>query len=108
MPGLIPGATWATLDDLEPATNKLHNAISRVLTTANFGHLRNAALVARKTKTKDASPGITCAIDTQSFTFGMNNVVFKITFSDGVIWIARICHSPTEVVMMASKIEGAC
>lgn len=25
----------------------------------------------------------------------MNNLVFKITFSDGVIWIARICHSPT-------------
>lgn len=25
---------------------------------------------------------------------GMNNVVLKITFSDGIIWIARTCHSP--------------
>ncbi len=28
MPGLVPGAAWATLDDLEPATNKLHDAVS--------------------------------------------------------------------------------
>ncbi|OAQ99517.1 hypothetical protein LLEC1_05571 [Akanthomyces lecanii] len=94
MPGLVPGAAWATLDDLEPATNKLHSTVSRVIATANFRHLGNAALAARITKTRAASPGVTCTVNTQYFTFGMNNVVFKITFSDGLIWIARICHSP--------------
>lgn len=89
----MPGAAWATLDDLEPATNKLHNAIYRVLTAANFEHLRDAALAARSTTTKDAHPSIKCTIDTQSFTFGMNNVVVKTVFSDGIIWTARICHS---------------
>ncbi|KJZ73024.1 hypothetical protein HIM_07596 [Hirsutella minnesotensis 3608] len=39
---------------------------------------------------------ITCAINPASFTYGMNNVVFKVAFSNDVYWIARIHHAPVD------------
>ncbi|KAM3563214.1 hypothetical protein MY1884_001364 [Beauveria asiatica] len=83
-------ACWSTVDDLEPTTNTLHQRIAQVLETANFECLQDAAVLARGVEFAEAGTAI---INTNSFTFGMNNVVFKITFSDGIIWIARICHA---------------
>ncbi|KAM3455740.1 hypothetical protein MY3296_002158 [Beauveria thailandica] len=83
-------ACWSTVDDLEPTTNTLHQRIAQVLETANFECLQDAAVLARGVEFAKTGTAI---INTNSFTFGMNNVVFKITFSDGIIWIARICHA---------------
>ncbi|KAM3460197.1 hypothetical protein NHJ6243_006131 [Beauveria neobassiana] len=84
------GGRWSTLDDLEPTDNELHQNITRVIETANFECLQDIAVLARGVEFAKAGTAI---IDTKSFTFGWNNVVFKITFSDGIIWIARICHA---------------
>ncbi|EGX94776.1 Protein kinase-like domain [Cordyceps militaris CM01] len=86
----LGAAIWSTVDDLEPTTNKLHHQISQVLKTANFERLEDAAVLARGAEFANVG---SATISTDAFTFGMNNVVFKIAFSDGVIWIARICHA---------------
>ncbi|KAM3502001.1 hypothetical protein MY10362_005148 [Beauveria mimosiformis] len=84
------GARWSTVEDLHPTAGKLYQRITQVIYTANFECLQDAAVFARGVEFAKAGTAI---IDTNAFTFGMNNVVFKITFSDGITWIARICHT---------------
>ncbi|KAI5859873.1 kinase-like domain-containing protein [Durotheca rogersii] len=83
-------AVWATPDDLDPDGNEIHARIHAILSTANFEHLQKAALLARNTQKEH----VACAIDPKSFTYGMNNLVLKVAFSDGVDWIARVHHVP--------------
>ncbi|KAF4461319.1 Aminoglycoside phosphotransferase [Fusarium albosuccineum] len=86
-----PSATvWATPDDLDTDGNAVHAQIRAVLSTANFSHLQEAALRSRNAQGEH----VTCSINPESFTYGMNNLVLKVIFSDGIDWIARIPHAP--------------
>ncbi|KAJ3492586.1 hypothetical protein NLG97_g5293 [Lecanicillium saksenae] len=89
----VPGATWVTATALQPTTNKLHGTIVKVLATANFAHLENVAIQSRCAQSAESGAAISCEAKTDAFTFGMNNLVLKLVFSDGVSWIARISHS---------------
>lgn len=85
---------WATPESLDAGTNKAHERILGVLNGANFGYLEEAALLSRKSLDGSLASHITCIIDRARFTFGMNNVVFNVAFSDDVHWIARVHHAP--------------
>lgn len=96
MPVKGANANWYTADSLDIKANKIHRQIHAVLASANFGYLQKVALLSRKARDGSPASGITCAIDSQSFTYGMNNLVLSVTFSDDVHWIARIHHVPVE------------
>ncbi|KAJ3545518.1 hypothetical protein NM208_g2473 [Fusarium decemcellulare] len=81
---------WATPDDLDPDGNGTHAQIRAVLSTANFAHLQEAALLSRRAQNEH----VACSINPKSFTYGMNNLVLKVTFSDCIDWIVRIHYVP--------------
>lgn len=77
--------------------------------SVNFEYLKSRAVAARKWK-ESLPEDVFCDIDTSRFTWGLNNVVFEIRFSDGIYWVARIQITPVtgdkdgENVIMASEI----
>ncbi|QPH04275.1 hypothetical protein C2857_001157 [Epichloe festucae Fl1] len=89
-------ANWHTPDSLDTSANKIHKQIHAIITSANFGHLQEVALLSRQARDGSIASGITCAINSASFAHGMNNLVFKIAFSDHVYWIARVHHAPVD------------
>lgn len=89
-------SNWVTPDSLDADANKIHGQIHAVLEAANFKYLQERALLSRKARDKNAPKGITCTIDPKSFTYGMNNLVLKVAFSDNLYWIARVRHIPVD------------
>lgn len=80
---------WLTTESLAPDTNQAHAKIIAALETAKFEHLQVIALSSRRAADGHTPAGVTCRVNTDSFTFGMNNIVLKLTFSDDVSWVAR-------------------
>ncbi|POR36099.1 Protein kinase-like protein [Tolypocladium paradoxum] len=97
MPATPAGDNWVTPDSLDPGTSQVHGQIQAVLTAANFDHLQEVALLARKAQDEGTATDVTCSIDPRSFTYGFNNVVLKVAFSDHVCWIARVRYGPVDV-----------
>ncbi|KAG6050453.1 hypothetical protein E4U39_004102 [Claviceps sp. Clav50 group G5] len=92
-------ANWHTPDSLDIGANKSHKQIHTVLASANFEYLEKIALLARNAGDESSASGITCitcTIDAKSFTYGMNNLVLNVAFSDDVCWIARILYAPVD------------
>ncbi|KAK0636300.1 serine/threonine protein kinase [Bombardia bombarda] len=87
-----PRAQQCQCGDLEPGPNSPHEQIQTLLSTANIQQLQKAALLARIGQGKAAHPDISCAIDTSCFTYGFNNVVLEVSFSDHVYWLAKTQH----------------
>lgn len=87
-----PSDSWNGFGDLEPGPGSLHEQIQTVLSTANFQQLQKVALLARISQDKITDPGLSCTADPSSFTYGFNNVVLKVSFSDHVYWLAKIQH----------------
>lgn len=94
MPATPPSTHWITPDSLDPGANQIHGQVYAVLSAANFEYLQEVALLSREAQDQSVSRGTTCTIDTMSFAHGMNNLVLKVAFSDGVNWIARVHHAP--------------
>ncbi|KJF61259.1 uncharacterized protein CIMG_13546 [Coccidioides immitis RS] len=59
------------------------------ISSANFEYLKRRALEARA-RHWNLVQSISCQIDTGRFTWGFNDVVFEVAFSDGMYWLARI------------------
>ncbi|KAG6183794.1 hypothetical protein E4U27_001218 [Claviceps purpurea] len=89
-------SNWHTPDSLDISANKSHKQIHTVLASANFEHLEQIALLARNAGDESSESAITCAIDSGFFTYGMNNLVLNVAFSDDVHWIARILKAPVD------------
>ena len=85
-----PRSFWRGFDGLKPGP--FRDQIQTVLSTANFQQLQEAALIARTRRDKTADSDLSCTIDLPSFTYGFNNVVLGVSFSDHVYWVARIQH----------------
>ncbi|KAG6017128.1 hypothetical protein E4U54_008242 [Claviceps lovelessii] len=94
MPAKGTNTNWRTRDSLDIRANTTHKQIHTVLTSANFGHLQQIALLTRNARHGSSASAVTCAIDSEYFTYGMNNLVLNVAFSDDVYWIARIQHAP--------------
>ncbi|KAG6117969.1 hypothetical protein E4U12_001310 [Claviceps purpurea] len=88
--------SWHTPDSLDISANKSHKQIHTVLASANFECLEQIALLTRNGSDGSSASGITCAIDPASFTYGMNNLVLNVAFSDDVHWIARILYAAAD------------
>lgn len=97
MPNTSPNANWVTSDSLDAGSNKIHEQIQAVLATAKFEYLQEVALLSRKAGDKSIPTGVTCTIDSKTFTYGMNNLVLNVGFSDDVDWIARVHHVPVDL-----------
>ena len=89
---------WTSLQDLD-CDSEHAQKVNKVLTSADFVHLRSVALQTRydedfrsNTAVVPQSPQspLTCTIDTSRFAVGYNNIVIEVTFSDSLQWIARI------------------
>ena len=88
------GDGWISLSEFMPEPgNHLQQQVQAVMTTTNFQKLEQEALAARRRRESPLDSGVLCVIDTSRFTFGFNNVVLKVSFSDNVDWIVRIQHS---------------
>ncbi|KAH6634769.1 kinase-like domain-containing protein [Chaetomium sp. MPI-SDFR-AT-0129] len=99
MPNKRPSAHWLGSSALQPGV--LDDRIQAVLSRANFRHLEKVALAARLQDKAVTDSHLSCTIDPSVFTHGFNNVVFEVTFSDYVYWIARIQH----VTVDASEVQ---
>ena len=101
MPVGCLGDIWGGLADL---SDDLREQIQTMLSTADFQKLQSVALLARLDRDKTAAtPGLTCTIDPSRFASGFNNVVLKISFSDGERWVARIQHVPMDTAQAAGN-----
>lgn len=87
-----PSDNWNGFGDLEPGPGSLHEQVQTVLSTANFRDLEKLAYLARIQQDRTVDPGLLCTINTSLFTYGFNNVVLEVSFSDHVYWIAKIQH----------------
>lgn len=97
------GDGWISSSGFTPEPgNRLHQQVQAVMTTTNFQKLEQEALAARRRRESPLDSGVLCVIDTSRFTFGFNNAVLKVSFSDNVDWILRIQHS----VEMPSDTDG--
>ncbi|KND87299.1 hypothetical protein TOPH_08043 [Tolypocladium ophioglossoides CBS 100239] len=96
MPATSPNANWATSDSLDLGASETHRRIHAVLTTADFQYLQDVALRTRKIQDESTAGGITCTVDSKSYTHGRNNLVLRIAFSDDLYWIARVRYMPVE------------
>lgn len=96
MPSTGAKANWYSPESLDTSANKIHGQIHAVLASGNFGYLQEVALQSRKARDGSLATGITCTINPASFTYGMNNLVLRIAFSDDVYWIARVHHVPID------------
>ncbi|KAG6161900.1 hypothetical protein E4U22_007707 [Claviceps purpurea] len=96
MPGRGANTTWHTPDNLDISANKSHKQIHTALASANFECLEQIALLTRNATDGSSASGITCAINPGSFTYGMNNLVLNVAFSDDVHWIARILYAAAD------------
>ncbi|KAG5989135.1 hypothetical protein E4U52_005892 [Claviceps spartinae] len=74
---------WHTPASLD-ISNKSHKQIHTVLASANFEYLEQIALRTRNARDESSASGVTCAIDSGSFTYGMNNLVLNVAFSDDI------------------------
>ncbi|KAG6313296.1 hypothetical protein E4U22_001088, partial [Claviceps purpurea] len=75
-------SNWHTPESLDISANKSHKQIHTVLASADFEYLEQTALLARNAGDESSESGVTCAIDSGSFTYGMNNLVLNVAFSD--------------------------
>ncbi|RYC59629.1 hypothetical protein CHU98_g6582 [Xylaria longipes] len=91
-----PSDSWNGFGDLEPGHGSLHEQIQTVLSTANFRNLEKSAYLARIKQDKTVDQEVLCTINSSSFTYGFNNVVLEVSFSDHVYWIAKIQHIPVD------------
>ncbi|KAG6288418.1 hypothetical protein E4U46_003311, partial [Claviceps purpurea] len=89
-------SNWHTPESLDISANKSHKQIHTVLASANFEYLEQVALLARNAGDESSESAVTCAIDAGFFTYGMNNLVLNVAFSDDVHWIARILKAPVD------------
>lgn len=80
---------WAGFGHLEVDSDQ-HKLMQNILSTAKFGYLESQATVARALQQKGLPSTLTCSIDSSRFTWGFNNIVFEVAFSDGIYWIARV------------------
>jgi aminoglycoside phosphotransferase (APT) family kinase protein len=84
-----PGKDWSGFAGLDP-DSEAYKRIKRVLSSANFTHLKKCAIDSRRRHQKDLPPDIDCSINLTQFATGFNNLVLELAFSDNVYWIARI------------------
>lgn len=89
-----PSNNWTGLSNIDPGSGALYDQIQCVISRADFDELQRVALLTRLDQDEAVGPDVSCTIDTCSFAYGFNNVVFKVSFSDNVCWIARIQHAP--------------
>ncbi|CAF9915542.1 MAG: hypothetical protein GOMPHAMPRED_000788 [Gomphillus americanus] len=88
MAGLL--STWKSIAELD-LTSKKGSRINSILSQADFGYLARQAVHARRAEdgTK-LPPDLVATFSCTRFMSGHNNFVLEVTFSDNVIWLARI------------------
>lgn len=85
----IPSEDWSGFTGMSPGSDK-YKRIKVVLSLANFEHLKKCAIDSRRRHQISLPPNIECNVELTWFATGFNNLVIKLTFSDGINWIARI------------------
>ncbi|TPX18723.1 uncharacterized protein E0L32_002580 [Thyridium curvatum] len=91
--------TWKGVVYLSAEDDTTAQQICNVIDTADFQYLEEFALAKRieHEKQLDARKilaGVTCTTTTDDLTWGSTHVVFKLVFSDGKIWVARVPYTP--------------
>ncbi|KAK2753264.1 hypothetical protein FQN54_007955 [Arachnomyces sp. PD_36] len=86
-----PSDGWAGFGHLDESSDQ-HERMQNILSTAKFEFLESQAIIAR-TRQEDLPSTLTCSINPSRFTWGFNNIVFEVAFSDGIYWIARVQHT---------------
>jgi hypothetical protein len=84
-------AGWRGLEDVD---SSLRPRIEEVYPMVNLQELKKAALSARTRQGEAATAPLDCTIDRSLFTHGTENIVWEVSFSDGVSWIAKIRYRP--------------
>ncbi len=84
-----PNDHWQGLANLSPGSDK-YERVQRLLSGANFAHLKARGLESRRKHQPNLPSDVTCTVNVTHFTSGFNNVVFEVEFSDNVRWIARV------------------
>lgn len=90
-----PSDGWAGFGHLDVSSDQ-HERMQNILSTAKFEFLESQAIIARTRQEKSLPSTLTCSIDPSRFTWGFNNIVFEVVFSDGIYWIARVQHAPAD------------
>ncbi|PGH08867.1 hypothetical protein AJ80_07739 [Polytolypa hystricis UAMH7299] len=89
-----PSNSWTGFGHLD-RDSKQYKRMQNLLSLANFEYLKSYAITTR-TSQRSLPPNISCVIDPSKFPWGFNNVVLEVALSDGVYWIARVQHAPTD------------
>lgn len=91
-----PSDGWAGFGHLDVDSDQ-HELMQNLLSTAKFEYLESQATIARTRQQKGLPSTLTCSIDSSRFTWGFNNIVFEVAFSDGIYWITRVQHAPADL-----------
>ena len=83
-----PSDHWTGYGRLKP-DSKLYQEIQSALSVPDFDYLKERAIATRGKALGTVPNHLGISINLDRFTWGFENVVVEIAFSDGIFWIAR-------------------
>jgi hypothetical protein len=99
-----PSEHWKGFDTLNPDSDK-YKRIQLLLCSANFEHLQTRGMESRQRRIPEFPLDVTCSVNKTQFTFGFNNLVLEMAFSDNIYWIARIPYGVLHAADRTSMIS---